>query len=219
MKKALLCTPLLALFFTACGSQNEEASKGKVIIGENDLTYYKADDQMSRSIGRISLGCTGTHIGDNLVITAGHCISSSSCTSSKYNIRWNYRSNNRSGDFTSRCVEIVATENNSQRDYAILRYDSAPEEFLPLNTRVRPRAGDNLTILSHPQGRTLSWSGWCKHEGRFSGQKFSYKCDTEGGSSGAAVLNENLEIVGVHNLGAEYRGLNAGTYVMDIPAL
>ena len=162
MKKSLLLAALAATAITACGTK-EELSEEKIIIGENNLSYYTSDDKFSRSIGKIASGCTATHIGNNYVLTAGHCVRSSSCSSSSFNITWNYRNDNRSGDFTSRCVEVVAQEFNNSRDYAILRYDNAPEESLPLNLSSRPSSGDQLTILSHPSGVPLAWSGWCSH--------------------------------------------------------
>ena len=132
---------------------------------------------------------------------------------------WNPRSNNKFGDFRSSCVEVVAREfDYGLRDYALLRYEKTPEAYLELNSEDRPKIGDKLTIFSHPKRAPLSWSGWCKHEGEHSaGDRFEYTCDTKAGSSGAAILNENYEVVGVHNQGMSYYQVNAGTYVADIP--
>ena len=58
----------------------------------------------------MALGCTATHIGDGIVLTAGHCVETYNCSASKYNVTWNYRQNNQRGDFTSRCVEVLATK-------------------------------------------------------------------------------------------------------------
>ena len=217
MFKPLLLTAIMTPLFIACGS-GEELSETNIIIGENTLSYYSANDQYSQAIGKMARGCTATHIGNGYVLTAGHCVESFNCRSSDYNVTWNYRDNNRSGDFTSSCTEVVAKELNNLRDFAILKYDETPQASFPLNTTSRPKQGDKLTILSHPEGVPLAWSGWCQHEGDFGEMKFSYKCDTKGGSSGAVVLNENLEVVGIHNLGSQYYNKNAGTYLMDIPS-
>lgn len=218
MKKPVLLTVFgLCSLIAACGASLDSGSEPKIIIGENLLQYYLEDDNISNSIGRIARGCTATHIGDRYVLTAGHCVPDAECNSRAYDITWAYTYHNRSGKMESSCVEVIARENNNLRDYTVLRYDSAPNASLPLNLSRRPREGDRLTIFSHPQGVPLAWSGFCQHEGSFSAQKFAYKCDTLGGSSGAAVLNENLEIVGVHNLGSTYYQVNAGTYLMDIP--
>ncbi|MFW7378720.1 MAG: trypsin-like serine peptidase [Oligoflexus sp.] len=220
MKQYTLLSVLgLSTLLAACGDHPSDVSQPNIIIGDNDLQYYTKDDQISNAIGRIALGCTATHIGNGFVLTAGHCVSDNVCSSSSYNITWGYTENNRKGKLVSRCQEVVARENNNLRDYAILRYSPVPASSLPINMKNRPRRGDRLTIFSHPNGIPLAWSGYCAHDGNFSGQKFSYTCDTMGGSSGAAILNGNLEIVGIHNLGSSYQQVNAGTYLMDISAL
>ena len=114
---------------------------------------------------------------------------------------------------------MIAHEfNYSTRDYAILRYENPPETSLKVQKGIRPEKGEKLTIFSHPNGVPLSWSGWCEHVGDHDqGDRFEYHCDTKRGSSGAAVLNEDYEIVGIHNQGSTYLGFNSGTYLMDIP--
>ena len=59
-------------------------------------------------------------------------------------------------------------------------------------------------------------SGWCWHLGDYEGKRFKYDCDTLKGSSGAPIFNEDLEIVGTHNLSRKSLGFNAGTYLKDI---
>ncbi|SMF49537.1 trypsin-like serine peptidase [Pseudobacteriovorax antillogorgiicola] len=220
MKKALLFTPLMALFFNACGSQSDELSEPKVVIGSNDLVKYTADDTYSQAVGVMVSGCTVTHIGGNLGLTAGHCVTGYSCEEN-YDVVWNYRENNQ-GDGTrsrSSCVEVLSRQYSSSvdtpLDYAIVRYDRAPEAYRQIDFQ-KPVAGDEITILSHPAVRTLEWSGWCTIDGNWSANKFAYQCDTEGGSSGAAVLNRSLRVVGVHNLGSSAAGYNAGSYMVDV---
>jgi V8-like Glu-specific endopeptidase len=204
--------------FVGCGQSSDRVdSQSKVIIGANDLRYYNNENLLSKSIGIMpNIGCTATHIGQGLVITAGHCVTSTSC-SATYDVLWTFTQRNSRGAGRSRCLRVLAQEENSQRDYAVMLVDNPPSASLATNLGDRPSQGDRLTILSHPAGRPLSWSGWCAHEGEFSGNRFAYACDTEGGSSGAAVLNERLEVVGIHNLGSSASEVNAGTYLQDIP--
>ena len=214
----LITTAIAAVsLLSACGHE-EDISETKVIIGSNDLQYYGSDDKYSQAIGVMSLGCTATHIGNGIVLTAGHCVDDRTCEASKYDVTWNYRNNNKSGHFVSRCTKIIAKEFNDTRDYAILKYDETPDVYFKINKTDRPEAGNKLTILSHPEKAPLSWSGWCEHKGDYKSAQFRYDCDTKGGSSGAVVLNENLEVVGIHNLGSSYYSFNAGTYLDEIPA-
>jgi V8-like Glu-specific endopeptidase len=209
-----------ALSCLACGEIQSD-SQLNVIIGENDLSYYLENDRLSKSIGHIELGCTATHIGNGLVLTAGHCIADSSCQDKSYDIVWNFRENQPEGELKSQCLEIIASENNFSADYAILRYDVYPEQSLKVDTSGELRFGDPLTIFSHPNNRALSWSNWCQYLGTLDDSlyRLSYECDTESGSSGAVILNENFDIVGVHNLGIWSRKINGGTFVSEIPEL
>lgn len=215
--KSFIFTMLMA---TGCGQnqgQNEQLSDAKIVIGDNQLQYYVADDQFSQSIGHMALGCTATHIGQGYVITAGHCVSSSTCSSSSYNVRWGFTFDNRAGNSVSRCESVVARRYDGQLDYAILKYSNPPAAFIPVNRVNRPTSGDRITILSHPSSQPLSWSGWCNHLGNSGASKFLYECDTMPGSSGAAILNANLEVIGIHNFGARGIQKNGGTYLQDIP--
>ncbi len=210
----------LTISSLACGKfQND--SQLDVIVGENDLSYYLEDDRISASIGHLSLGCTGTHIGEGLILTAGHCITDSSCEDEKYDILWNFRKNNPKGELKSQCIEIIASDNHFSADYAILKYDTHPEQFIEIANSSELRFGEALTIFSHPNHRALSWSNWCEYLGPLDDSlyRMSYKCDTESGSSGAVILNENLEIVGVHNLGIWSRKINGGTFISEMPEL
>ncbi len=203
----------------ACGAPIEHESQTDVVIGSNDLTYYNARDGISGAIGIMSrIGCTATHIGGGYIVTAGHCVTHTSC-SSLFDVTWGYTDTNRKGVGRSQCTQVVAREFNDERDYAILKVSNPPKFSLPLNMVQRPAKSDSITIYSHPSSRPLSWSGWCRVAGEFDGKRFSYNCDTEGGSSGAVVLNRDMEVVGVHNVGAASAKVNAGTYAKDIPVL
>lgn len=207
-----------ACLLMACGAPSEQDAETKVVIGENDLTYYNTRDGISGAVGIMSrIGCTATHIGDGYVVTAGHCVTHTTC-SSLFDVTWGYTNANRKGTGRSKCSKIIAREFNDERDYALFKVDSPPKFSLPLNLSDRPAKGDALTIYSHPSSRPLSWSGWCKSTGAFDGKRFAYTCDTEGGSSGAVVLNKKLQVVGIHNVGAASSGVNAGTYAKDIAA-
>lgn len=205
---------------TSCGQENprdeQQAGNLDVIIpGYGDLQKVRYSDN-AEVFGIMSGGCTVTHIGENIGMTAGHCLRSRSC-SSNYDVLWGYTTDNRQGTMHSKCVQVLAVEQNDAKDYAFIRYDQAPKVYLPVNTERKPATGEKIIIYSHPRGRTLETSGWCTVKGQTMGQRFRYFCDTEGGSSGAAILNERFEIVGIHNLGNSYQRFNAGTYIMSTP--
>src|SRR6187402_1012449 len=59
---------------------------GEKIIGTNDLTPVKQDGAnipakykaLVDAFGVLSVGCTATHLGDGIVISAGHCFGATS---------------------------------------------------------------------------------------------------------------------------------------------
>ena len=86
-----------------------------------------------------------------------------------------------------------------------------------------------MTIYSHPMKRPLQWSKTCTNLGRKDlGQwnsnrlyylnRIHYSCDTEGGSSGASVIDANTyEILAIHNSGIAFSGdQNKATTIKDI---
>lgn len=209
-------------------------SPDSIILGNNDLITVSADgsnvparyrsilDAFGRLLipgsqpGTVAL-CTATHVGNNLVVTAGHCFgapstrrNNASCAGTS--IEWGNRQG-KSPTLVSNCTQILAMETNDSRDYAVLRVDRAPAAAVGVDLAGEPAPGTRLTIFSHPGGRPLEWSQTCavSPEG---GDHFGYQCDTQGGSSGASVLRDDtLKVVGIHwgGIGSE----NSATFIVD----
>jgi hypothetical protein len=79
----------------------------------------------------------------------------------------------------------------------------------------KPTAGTQLTIFSHPAGRPLEWSKLCNLANPGATQ-FQYQCDTQGGSSGAAVIRtDTLKVVGLHFGGGG--NFNGATFLLSTP--
>lgn len=200
------------------------------IIDENDLErVYAKTGQHVEAIGRMNLGCTVTHVGRGLVITAGHCLASipfkgiaskESCESRRYEIKWGVTYSQETGYLTSKCVKVLAMELNQERDYAILRVNPVPPRHLDVDLERSVSEGDLISIFSHPSMRPLEWSRPCTVEGFFteaSGHQFRYACDTEGGSSGASVLNKDGNIIGIHNFYNSEFNRNGATKISSTP--
>jgi V8-like Glu-specific endopeptidase len=191
-------------------------------------------------------GCTGTHLGRGYVITAGHCVGATEIVTSQANcnmggddstviseIHFGYREN-VSPFMKSKCTEVVAAMKNDETgyDFAILKISPYPEEFILPDTNRRAATGDTVTIFSHPMGEVLQWSKTCGIEyslhPEIPGSFIQHKCDTQRGSSGAAIINAlTLKIVGVHDGGMNdfdlstgrplKTGMNYGTYILNSP--
>lgn len=205
---------------------------GDKIIGVNDLTKVLEDGAnipakyrpLIDAFGTISVGCTATHIGNGIVITAGHCFGAPrtrkdnvACTGKT--VKWGVR-HDKASYLTSKCETILTMEQNSDRDYAIFKVSPAPTAKLEVDIAARPAVDTTLTIFSHPQLRPLEWSKTCPLKPASAGgwglDQFSHQCDTEPGSSGATVLDDTtLKVVGIHDGGLN--PWNYGTYLSDTP--
>ncbi|NBX18181.1 MAG: serine protease [Proteobacteria bacterium] len=202
------------------------------IIGSNELTPVLNDGAnipekyrpIIDAFGKISMGCTATHIGNGLVITAGHCfeapekrINNKPCDG--ITVDWGYRKD-KAPYLRSKCTMVLAAELNDDRDYAIFRVDVAPKSSIELDLSARPKTGTTLTIFGHPQLRPLEWSQTCTLEngsnGNWGKDEFSHQCDTEPGNSGSVVLDDqSLKIIGIHDGGRV--PWNYATYLLDTP--
>lgn len=207
------------------------------IIGENDLVSVLNDGAnipakyrpLIDAFGRMSMGCTATHIGNGLVLSAGHCFDAPatrkdnvSCSGTK--VEWGVRKD-KAAYLTSNCVKILAYETNDNRDYAIYTVDKIPEASVEveLNSRVADNA--TITIFGHPQLRPLEWSKVCvvrPNKGNpdqsqdWGEHHFSHQCDTEPGNSGSTVLDDTtLRVVGIHDGGLA--PWNYATHITDTP--
>jgi hypothetical protein len=188
------------------------ASQDGVVIGNNDLISVARDGgnvparyrSALDGFGRLLVGgaaCTATHVGNGVVITAGHCFSA---PASRVNnqpcpnttVQWGYRGGSITS--TSTCTSVLAMQTGGGLDYAIFRVSPVPAVTIGTALDSPPGNGLGLTIFSHPGARPLEWSQTCSVVGTDSSQ-LSYQCDTQGGSSGAAVLrDDNLRVVGIH---------------------
>ena len=179
--------------------------------------------------------CTTTHIGNGYAITAGHCffddhnlgdLTARDLPCPEIKVTWGYRAKHITS--TSTCKRLIFAERSKDRDFAIIALDSWPSVSIPVSLDTKQTAPNTkISILGFPNERPLEWSQYCALRkasvvpGLISDSQFAYKCDTEGGNSGSAVLAINsrkeLKIIGIHNGSVgENVPFNYATYVFDI---
>ena len=207
------------------------------IIGENDLIAVKEDasnipfryrDKID-AFGMLSMGCTATHIGKGIVVSAGHCfwappeaIENQSCA--EVSVAWGVRGQ-KAAYLVSKCEKIIMAQKSHLGDFAIIQVSPVPPVFISPDLHRRAIIGDTLTIFSHPDGLPLFWSQLCGVERKLDPAlpptSIQYQCDTNPGSSGAAIIDAlSLKIVGIHDGGRvddKGQGMNYGTFIMDSP--
>lgn len=194
------------------------------LVDANMLSIPFKYRDIAESVGLMSMGCTGTHIGNGLVISAGHCFEAGKVaryrsTCDGIQVFWNVREG-RQPSGVSNCRQLLVLELNNQKDYALFRVDNPPRASVKIRTVGRPPLGTRVTIFSHPFKNPLTWSGTCEITRALNfglpAQAIHHTCDTNPGSSGAAIIDAvSLEVVGIHDGGVSQglSGANYATYI------
>lgn len=226
---SMICSAALAHSACSFDPQITHSSVSK-IIGENSLTPVLGGGEnlpealrpLIAAIGLLEIGCTVTHIGNGLVITAAHCIPQSAlkpeqCLSEGLpgmNIQWGYIEGKTLGPI-SRCLKLIARELSSSSDFAVLHVEQAPASKIEMEMLNRPREGQRITLFGHPKKRPLEWSQYCGIAplpqiwtvGISPDEQkniFAHQCDTESGNSGSAIIDaETLKVIGIHHGGKD----------------
>jgi len=237
MTKSL--SALLVLAFTAVGcsqaTETEEPTQvveSAKIIGTNDLIPVTGNGanipakyrSLVNAFGRISMGCTATHIGNGVVLTAGHCFGATAVRKNNFScagksVAWGFRSD-APAYLTTNCTIVYAAQQSRDIDYAIFQVDAAPPVKVGVDLAARPALDSTITIFSHPRSRPLEWSQTCQVKtgatGGWGTSMLSHQCDTDPGSSGATVIDDTtLKVVGIHDGGIA--PWNYASYLADSP--
>ena len=186
--------------------------------------------------------CTGTLIGDDLFLTAGHCLDSSENGAWKpphekggialrpaelareFVVEFRYEQSAQP-EVPSRknSAEVVRLEEHRYGglDYAILRLSNHPglENGVARISPSDTRAGAPIVILQHPAAAPMKIGAGSAL--RVQGPRISYDTiDTLGGSSGAGILDATTgKLVGVHTNGGCTKSDGGENYGVAIGAL
>jgi V8-like Glu-specific endopeptidase len=225
------------------------------IIGIRPLVPVRADGSNLESVlrktldafGLIAIGnagsCSGTHLGNGYVLTAGHCfleqagvpvLANQACDNVK--LYWGYRGSPTTGSpkplitGSSKCMKLIYAELSPAMDFAIIQVDNPPKAAVKVAVESKRTKDDTkITIFGYPMGRPLEWSQYCSAkrsnsvaEPPFSSEsRLAYQCDTQPGNSGSSVIAINSagepKVVAVHDAAApDPIQYNIGTYMYDI---
>ncbi|MCL2327011.1 MAG: T9SS type A sorting domain-containing protein [Bacteroidetes bacterium] len=168
--------------------------------------------------------CTGTlinntaHDGTPYVLTANHCVANSSeAITTLFYFNYEYAGCTSTGslptNFNISGSELLATGKNSQLDFSLLRMAYTPPETFNLfysGWNIMPTQPVGESCIHHPAGtaKRLALSDVALQTKTFEGSGTNFiknshwfisrwsRGTTEGGSSGAALLNANKQIIG-----------------------
>ncbi|MEK6628567.1 MAG: serine protease [Bdellovibrionota bacterium] len=164
--------------------------------------------------------CSGTMISEDLFLTAAHCVSYDILN--EY-VVFNYQKINGVVDLNMQehfTVNEIVEQGINKLDYAILRINGKPGlkyGFTKININEVPE-GTTLTIVQHPMGNP-KMVDIGRRQGIRGDNYMTYgDLDTQGGSSGSGVLDQNGLIVAVHTHGGctSSGGENGGTLMTKI---
>jgi hypothetical protein len=141
--------------------------------------------------------CSGSLIGPDLLVTAGHCVTSEdSCKGTKFVFGFSIKAEGQSPDSVPAsevygCAKLLGREQEGHgADWAIIRLDRKVSGHAPL--KLGPGAvakGDPLFVIGHPAGLPTKVAGGATVRDPAPNGYFVANLDTYGGNSGSAVFN------------------------------
>lgn len=160
--------------------------------------------------------CSGTLVGEDIVMTAGHCIvDEAKCADTKLVFGYalkkagDYPSSVPAGDVYS-CKSIIKRDldvtpgflasiwnGGPGPDFALIKLDRkvAGRKPLAVNRRSKPANGDKLFVIGHPVGLPVKVAGNAKVRKASPKYFFMADLDTFGGNSGSAVFNAGTNLI------------------------
>lgn len=153
--------------------------------------------------------CSGSLIGPDLVLTAGHCINDASCSRVSFVFGYHMAAAGRLNTVTTQdifsCARVVARVESDALDYAVVQLDrSASPRFTPATVRVGPplAAGTPLVMIGSPSGLPVKIDDGGAVRTPQQGNYLIATTDSFGGNSGSAVWEANsLDIIGILTAG------------------
>lgn len=148
--------------------------------------------------------CSGSLVGPDLVLTAGHCIETlPDCQSTSLVFGFALKSVGvipkqvQTAD-VYKCKEIIKTvRNNSGQDFAVIRLDRAVvgHDVLKIRASGELNVGEELVVIGHPVGLPTKITTGGKVRSVANSDYVVASVDTYGGNSGSAVFNAQTGVI------------------------
>lgn len=173
-----------------------------------------------------SASCSGFLIADDVLVTAGHCISTADdCSENSWVFDFKLAN---STDITAAvpkesvygCKAILHTSNTSfpfVKDYAIIRLDRKVMDRAPLEVRVSGKItkGTPVVLMGHPSGLPLKIAGGATVRSNWRWKIFKTNTDSFAGNSGSAVIDANTGVVEGILIGGEKDEITSSTGCLE----
>lgn len=143
--------------------------------------------------------CSGFLVGEDLLVTAGHCIrTQADCDNNYWVFDFAVEVNGESAakvptDSVYKCKEIIERDLNrtNSDDFALLRLERKVKDRQPLTVRTEGKVEDKtaLVVIGHPTGLPTKIADGAIVRENSNPVYFQSNLDTFGGNSGSAVFN------------------------------
>lgn len=206
-------------------------------IGTDDLlnvNYLSKGVLAAKSVGRINVNTdagsgygTGFLIAPNIVITNNHVLSNVEDAASSY-IEFNYEEDPldrplNASAFSFNPAKLFIT--NIELDFTIVYVDgnsinsadtlSSFGSLKLIEKTGKLQVGEKVSIIQHPNGGRKQVALRNNEVVDIFDQFIHYETDTEPGSSGSPVFNEEWEVVGLHHSGVPGRDAQGNILAID----
>lgn len=174
------------------------------------ITGYTLEDDGVCSDARFAkqitaANCSGFLVGDQYLVTAGHCITSlEDCGRYSWVFNFSNKIEEKKEHIVGKndvytCTEIVSRklDRATQDDYAFVKLDRKVEGRSPLKFRTSGKVADKtgIVVIGHPSGLPSKISDGAIVRSNANKVFFQANLDTFGGNSGSAVFDSKTGIV------------------------
>jgi V8-like Glu-specific endopeptidase len=166
--------------------------------------------------------CTAFLAGPDVMVTAGHCVSSASLARTRFVFGYRMvdgRARTRVANAQIyRGARVIARRQTSVEDFAVVRLTRKVTDRLPAPVQGTNAVALNTSVyvIGHPSGLPAKFAGSARIEGNGSPFYVRTNLDTFGGNSGSPVFNASTNrVIGILVRGAPDYRPNGGCYVVN----
>ncbi len=168
--------------------------------------------------------CSAALIAPDILMTAGHCVSSlSECQSYKYIFNYSHRAigddpTKLDEDDVYSCKEVIKSQ-FAMADFALIRLDRKVTGHKPLalNRASKIKNGEGLVLVGNPAGLPTKVAGGATVLDDSRKGYFVADTDSYGGNSGSAVFNSTTKLIeGILVRGSQDFTMEKGCYKSNV---